>query len=136
MTRETPQTMPWLNQLVRICRLVPEAKSSSPSLEVMLGAQKRSLRPALINAQTIAIGVRDKVLPPMPTEAPSETSAAASSSDMTFSRRLRSRSLVRRQSSAYPSVTTFSKARTRVELGDQAVPGRGYLPQPPPKALA
>jgi hypothetical protein len=67
---------------------------------VMLRAQKRSLRPALINAQTIAIGVRDKVLPPMPTEAPSGTSAAASSSDMTFSRRLRSRSLVRRQSSA------------------------------------
>ena len=100
MMRETPQTMPWLNQLVRMCRLAPEANSSSPSLEVMLRAQKRSLRPARINAQIIAIGVRDKVLPPMPTEAPSGTSAAAASSDMTFSRRLRSRSLVRRQSSA------------------------------------
>src|SRR5437016_2997178 len=31
MTRETPQTMPWLNQLVRMCRLAPEANSSSPS---------------------------------------------------------------------------------------------------------
>jgi len=97
--RETPQTMPWLNQLVRMCRLVPDAKSSSPSLEVMLRAQKRSLRPARISAQIIAIGVRDKVLPPMPTEAPSGTSVAASSSDMTLSRRLRSRSLVRRRSS-------------------------------------
>ncbi len=98
--RETPQTMPWLNQLVRMCRLVPEAKSSSPSLDVMPRAQIRSLRPARIKAQIIAIGVRDKVLPPMPTEAPSGTSAAASSSDMTFSRRLRSRSLVRRRRSA------------------------------------
>jgi hypothetical protein len=47
----------------------------------------------------IAVGVRDNVLPPMPTEAPSGTSAAASSSGITFSRRLRSLSLVRRQSS-------------------------------------
>ena len=100
MMRETPQTMPWLNQLVRMCRLVPEAKSSSPSQEVMLRAQKRSLRPARINAQIIAIGVRDNVLPPIPTEAPSGTSAAASSSDMTFSRRLRSRSSVRDRISA------------------------------------
>ena len=92
--------MPWLNQLVRRCRLVPEAKSSSPSLYVMLRAQRRFLRLARIKAQIIAIGVRDKVLPPMPTEAPSGTSAAASSSDMTLSRRLRSRSRVRRQSSA------------------------------------
>jgi hypothetical protein len=83
-----------------MCRLVPEANSNSPSLEVMPRAQSRSLRPARIKAQIIAIGVRDNVLPPIPTEAPSGTSAVASSSDMTFSRRLRSRALVRRQSSA------------------------------------
>ena len=100
MIRETPQTMPRLNQLVRMCRLAPEANSNSPSLEVMLRAQRRSRRPARISAQIIAIGVRDKVLPPMPTEAPSGTSAAACSSDMVFSRKLRSRSRVRRQSSS------------------------------------
>ena len=98
--RETPYTIPRLNQLVTRCRLVPEPNNSSPSLELMLRAQRRSLRPARIRAQIIAIGVRDKVLPPMPTEAPSGMSAAASSSDITFSRRLRSRSFVRRQSSA------------------------------------
>ena len=97
--RETPQTMPRLNQLVTRCRLAPEANNSSPSLELMPRAQTRSRRPARISAQIIAIGVRDKVLPPMPTEAPSGTSAAASSSDMTFSRRLRSRSCVRRRNS-------------------------------------
>jgi hypothetical protein len=52
----------------------------------------------------IAIGVRDNVLPPMPIEARSGTSAAASSSGITFSRRLRSLSLVRRQSSVSATV--------------------------------
>ena len=40
---------------------------------------------ARISAQIIPIGVRDIVLPPMPTVSPSCTSAAASSSDTTFS---------------------------------------------------
>ena len=46
---------------------------------------------ARISAQIIPIGVRDIVLPPMPTQSPSWTNDTASSSDMTFSRRLRSR---------------------------------------------
>jgi hypothetical protein len=92
--------MPRLNQLVTRCRLAPEANSNSPSLELMPRAQTRSRRPARISAQIIASGVRDKVLPPIPTKAPSGTKAAASSNDMTFSRKLRSRSRVRRQSSS------------------------------------
>src|SRR5579871_4740732 len=88
MIRDTPQTMPRLNQLVIRCRQAPEANSSSPSLELMLRAHTRSRFPARISAQTIAIGVRDRVLPPIPTTAPSGTSAAASSSDMTFSLRI------------------------------------------------
>ena len=46
----------------------------------------------LVDAQTLCgMGVRDMVLPPIPTESPSRTNDAASSSDTTFSRRLRSR---------------------------------------------
>ena len=55
--------------------------------------------PARINAQIMAIGVRERVLPPMPTVSPSLTSAAACSSDTTFSCRLRSRSANLRLSS-------------------------------------
>ena len=36
MIRDTPQTMPRLNQLVKRCRLVPAANSNSPSLDEML----------------------------------------------------------------------------------------------------
>ncbi len=46
---------------------------------------------ARMSCQISAIGVRDMVEPPMPTDAPSCTKEAASSSDTTFSRRLRSR---------------------------------------------
>src|ERR1700736_5689507 len=53
--------------------------------------QLRPFLPARISAQIIPIGVRDIVLPPIPTESPSRTNEAASSSETTFSRRLRSR---------------------------------------------
>jgi len=98
MILETPQTMPWLNQLVSTWLLAPEAKRSSPSLDMMLREQESSLRPARISAQIIAIGVRERVLPPIPTLSPSLTSLVASSRDITFSRRLRSRSAVLRRS--------------------------------------
>ena len=89
--------MPWLNQLEIMCSQAPEPKSQSPSLEVMPRAHVAFLR-ARISAQTIAIGVRESVLPPMPTVSPSLTSAAASSSDTTFSCRLRSRAASARSS--------------------------------------
>jgi hypothetical protein len=44
-----------------------------------------------MTAQIKPIGVRDMVLPPMPTESSSRTKDAASSSETTFSRRLLSR---------------------------------------------
>jgi hypothetical protein len=69
----------------------PEASSRSPSLETMLREQVSPLRPARMSAQIMPIGVRDIVLPPIPTESPSRTNDAASSSETTLSRRLRSR---------------------------------------------
>ena len=36
MTLDTPQTIPWLNQLVMMWRLTPEANNRSPSVETML----------------------------------------------------------------------------------------------------
>jgi hypothetical protein len=53
--------------------------------------QVRPFLPARISAQIIPIGVRAMVLPPTPTESPSRTNEEASSSETTFSRRLRSR---------------------------------------------
>jgi hypothetical protein len=49
------------------------------------------LRRWRISSQIIAMGVRDMVEPPMPTDIPSCTMVAASCKDITFSRRLRSR---------------------------------------------
>ena len=64
--------MPWLNQLVMMCSATPEPNSRSPSLEMMLREQdSSSCGRRGSSAQIIAIGVRDMVLPPMPTEAPS-----------------------------------------------------------------
>ena len=77
--------MPWLNQLVIMWSQTPDPKSQSPSLEVMPRVQVSPFLRARMSAQIIAIGVRDNVLPPMPTVSPSFTSAAASSSDTTFS---------------------------------------------------
>ena len=88
--------MPCVNQLVMMCLDTPEANSRSPSVEVMERETVRSFFPARIRAQIIAIGVRDMVQPPMPTWLPSCTSFAASSSDITFSRRPRSRARVSR----------------------------------------
>ena len=51
----------------------------------MLRAQVSCFFRARISAQTMAIGVRDRVLPPMPTVSPSWTSAAASDRETTFS---------------------------------------------------
>ena len=93
--------MPWLNQLVMMWSQTPEPNSRSPSLEMMLRAQESSLRPARMSAQIIPIGVRDMVLPPMPTESPSRTKEAASSSETTLSRRLRSRRDSSSRSSRY-----------------------------------
>src|SRR5688572_4021769 len=84
--------MPWLIQLEIIRSQAPELNSQSHSLELMPRAQVSFLRPARISAHTIAIGVRESVLPPRPTVSPSFTSLAASSSVTTFSWRLRSRS--------------------------------------------
>jgi hypothetical protein len=57
----------------------------------MLREQVRRLRPARTSAQIMPMGVRDMVLPPMPTESPSRTNEVASSSETTLSRKLRSR---------------------------------------------
>ncbi|MNN73735.1 hypothetical protein D3C81_1898760 [compost metagenome] len=65
----------------------------------MLRDTERFFLRARTSSQIIAIGVRDSVLPPMPTVSPSLTSLAASVSDMTFSRKLRSRSASRVRSS-------------------------------------
>ncbi len=86
--------MPCVNQLVMMCLDAPEANSRSPSVEVIERETVRSLRPARISAQIMASGVRDMVQPPMPTWSPSLTSFAASSSDITFSRKPRSRASV------------------------------------------
>ena len=76
--------MPWLNQLVIMCQLNPEPSNRSPSL-VMIGREHtRFLRLARINCQSIAIGVRDIMLPPMPSDSPSRTRPAASSRDIVF----------------------------------------------------
>ena len=94
MTLEMPQTMPWLNQLVMMCALTPEAKSTSPSVETMERETVRPLRLARTRAQIMAKGVREAVQPPSATWSPSPTSAAAASSEVTLSRRRRSRALV------------------------------------------
>ena len=83
--------MPWLNQLVIMWSQAPEPNSRSPSLDTMLREQESFLRLARMTAQIKPIGVRDMVLPPMPTESSSRTKDAASSSETTFSRRLLSR---------------------------------------------
>jgi hypothetical protein len=57
----------------------------------MLREQVSCFRPARISAQIRPMGVRDMVLPPIPTESPSRTNEVASSSETTLSRRLRSR---------------------------------------------
>src|SRR5262249_50542156 len=119
-----------------------EPNSSSPSLDMMPREQVSRLRPARISAQIIAIGVRESVLPPMPTLSPSLTSMAASSSDITFSRRLRSRATVFRRSSRYPSLTPLPSrclvrpidASLGVELLDQRVPARQRRLQSAPEA--
>src|SRR5215831_4108308 len=101
ITFDTPQTMPCVNQLVMMCLEAPDANSRSPSVEVIERDTMRSLRRARISAQIMAIGVRDMVHPPMATCSPSCTSFAASSSDITFSRRPRSRASVAARSCRY-----------------------------------
>ena len=91
MTLDTPQTMPCVNQLVMMCLDTPEANSRSPSVDVIERETTRSFLRARISAQIMASGVRDMVQPPMPTWSPFSTSFAASSSDITFSRKPRSR---------------------------------------------
>src|SRR5690348_2107617 len=135
--------MPWLNQLVITRSQAPAPNSSSPSLDIMPRAAVSRFFLARISAQIIAIGVRESVLPPMPTTSPSLTSFAASSSDITFSRRLRSRATVLRRSSRYPSVnsrpflasTQPVHAHSRVEFLDQCIPARDRGPQTTPEAL-
>src|SRR5579859_8196300 len=143
MIFETPQTMPWLNQLVITRSQAPAPNSSSPSLDMMPRAAVRRCFRARISAQIIAIGVRESVLPPMPTTSPSFTSFAASSRVVTFSCRLRSRATVLRRSSRYPSVTPLPvpclarpiDAGLGVELLDQLIPARNRRLQPVPEAL-
>ena len=57
----------------------------------MLREQVSPFLPARMRAQIMPMGVRDIVLPPMPTESPSRTNEAACSRETTLSRRLRSR---------------------------------------------
>src|SRR6266853_1187387 len=140
--------MPWLNQLVMMWSQAPEANSRSPSDDTMPREHVSFFRPARISAQIMPIGVRDIVLPPMPTESPSRTNEAASSSDTTFSRRLRSRCASLCRSSAYgwtalmvcPALPLRSLARERtadvgIELVDQPVPFRDGLHKAAPEAL-
>src|SRR5688572_27861838 len=117
-----PHTMPWLNQLDTIESQAPEPKSQSPSLDVMPRAHVSRCFRARMSDQIIAIGVRDSVLPPIPTVSPSFTSAAASSSDITFSCRLRSRSVNLRRSSRYDSAG-IARPGVVVEVPDELVPG-------------
>ena len=91
ITLERPHRIPCANQLEMMWLAAPDPSSRSPSVEMMQREQDRSFLRARISCQIIAIGVRDMVEPPMPTEAPSLTNEAASSSVTTFSRRLRSR---------------------------------------------
>ncbi len=76
--------MPWLNQLVTMWSQAPEPNSRSPSLETMLRAQVSCFLPARMSVQIMPMGVRDMVLPPIPTVSPSRTKAAASSRVTTF----------------------------------------------------
>src|SRR4029450_2230636 len=127
--------MPWLNQLVVMRSQMPEPKSRSPSLDVMLRTHDRRVLRARISAQIIPIGVRDMVLPPMPTVSPSLTNALASSRDMTLRRSLRSRLASRERISAYDGtnpgdgyrsalgdVTSRGMAHLVVEFVDEAIP--------------
>src|SRR6185437_701564 len=124
--------MPWLNQLVMMCLEAPEANSRSPSLDTMLREQDRSLRPARISAQISAIGVRDIVLPPMPTASPSRTKEATSSSDTTFSRKLRSRAEISLRSLLYGLTRLMLNcAQFRRLIFLSACPMQEYCPPAP-----
>ena len=94
MTRETPQTIPWLNQLVRMWFPIPEAKMRSPSVETMLREKERFFFLARMSAHTMAKGVLEAVEPPRLTCSPSLTKPHASSSVITLFLRLRSRDWV------------------------------------------
>ena len=84
--------MPWLNQLVDHAFAGARAEQQIAIARYDAAGQIESFwRFARMSAQISPIGVRDMVLPPMPTESPSCTNEAASSSETTFSRRLRSR---------------------------------------------
>src|SRR5687768_993218 len=126
--------MPWLIQLEIIRSHAPELKSQSHSLELMPRAQVSFLRPARISAHTIAIGVRESVLPPRPTVSPSFTSLAASSSVTTFSWRLRSRSTSFARRSRYDS-PDMPRSGVLVEFGDELVPRGNRLLQIRPEGL-
>src|ERR1700693_2994919 len=105
--------------------------------------QESPFRPARMSAQIMAIGVTESVLPPMPTRSPSLTGFAASSSDITFSRKLLSRATVLRRSSRYPSVnpvhllclTRPVDAGLGVECIDERVPTADRGLKTAPKAL-
>src|SRR5437660_8503041 len=101
----------------------------------MLREQVSPFRPARMSAQIMPIGVRDIVLPPIPTESPSLTNEVASSSETTLSRRLRSRRDSSSRSSRYvgaalPVSLVAAMAISMGELGanlpiefiDQAIP--------------
>src|ERR1043166_3795661 len=83
--------MPCANQLDMMWLATPEPISRSPSVEMMQRAQDGFFLRARIGGQITAIGVRDRVEPPIPTVAPSFTNEAASSRLTTFSRNERSR---------------------------------------------
>src|SRR3954469_15840618 len=151
MTFDTPHRIPWLNQLVMMWSATPEPKSRSPSLEVMQREQDSPLRRARMSAQISAIGVRDIVEPPIPTESPSRTKEAASSSETTFSRRPRSRFAISRRSSPYgcgpPLIAApflsksacgsvaDTQAHLVVHLVDHAIPGRHARDERAPERL-
>src|SRR5688500_2399215 len=97
--------MPWLNQLVTMRSQTFDPNRRSPSLEVIDREHVSPFLRARIRAQIIPIGVRDIVLPPIPTESPSRTNDVASSRDTTFSRRLRSRWPTSFRRSAYGRTT-------------------------------
>jgi len=63
--------MPCANQLDMIWLDTPDPSRRSPSVEMIQREQESSFFRARINCQIRAIGVRDMVEPPMPTEVPS-----------------------------------------------------------------
>ena len=143
ITLETPHRMPWLNQLVIdvIARARPEQQVAVAGDDAARAGEP--FAPARMSAQIMPIGVRDIVLPPIPTEVAvaherrrflerddlvAQTAVARATTPRAASRRqgrLCPATLDRRQ--CLPSWGV--RPDLRVELLDQAVPRRDAVHQ-------